>query len=69
MSGARVKIAELDEGQLAKLRALESELGTWVVALEREFRLAELSDEKLGKLQGVEDELGVVLLAYEAEQC
>lgn len=69
MSGARVKIAQLDGSRLAKVRALESELGTWVVALEREFRLAELSDEKLGKLQAVEDELGVVLLAYEAGQC
>ena len=39
--GARVKIAQLDGSGLARVRALESELGTWVVALEREFCLAE----------------------------
>ena len=47
MARTRVRIAELDEGQLAKVRSLEKELGTWVVALDREFQLAELSDEQL----------------------
>jgi len=63
---SRVKIAELDEGQLGKLRSLEKELGTWVVALEKDFQLAELSDEQLEKIRAMERELGVVLLAYDA---
>lgn len=62
---SRMKIAQLDEARLARLRALEDELGTCIVALEREFHLADLSEEQLKRLQAVEQELGVVLLAYE----
>ena len=64
MSESRMRVAELDEDRLAKLRELENELGTWVVALEEGFRLADLTEEQLAKLWGVEQELGVVLLAY-----
>jgi hypothetical protein len=61
----RVKIAKLTEAQLGKVRDLEADLGTWVVAVEPAFRLAELSEEQLEKLQAAEQELGVILLAYE----
>ena len=61
----RVKIAKLTETQLDKVRALETELGTWVVAVEPQFRLAELTEAQLEKLQKAENELGVILLAYE----
>ena len=47
----RVKIAKLTETQLDKVRALETELGTWVVAVESQFRLAELTEAQLEKLQ------------------
>ena len=60
----RVKIAELTETQLEKVRALEGELGTWVVAVEPEFKLAELTEVQLEKLQAAEEALGVILLAY-----
>ncbi len=61
----RVKFAKLTASQLEKVRSLEAELGTWVVAVEPEFQLASLSEEQLEKLQAAENELGVILLAYE----
>ncbi len=65
MTGTRMRIAELDEKRLSRLRTLEDELGLCLVALEREFRMADLSGEQLKKLQAAEKDLGVVLLAYE----
>jgi hypothetical protein len=62
----RVEIAKLTEAQLDKVRELEADLGTWVVAMKPKFRLAELKEKQLEKLRAVEKELGVVLLAYEA---
>jgi len=56
--------AKLDEAQLAKLRALEADLGKWAVALESRARLAELSESQLKRLQAVENDLRVVLIAY-----
>ena len=61
----RVKIAKLTEAQLDKVRSLETELGTWVVAVEPQFQLADLTAVQLEKLQKAESELGVILLAYE----
>ena len=64
MDTTGMKIAKLDEQKVAKLRELESELGTCLVALEEEFSLARLSPEQVARLQDAERELGVVLLAY-----
>ncbi|MBN1874313.1 MAG: hypothetical protein JXA33_08780 [Anaerolineae bacterium] len=61
----RVKFAKLNESQLEKVQDLEKELGTWVVAVEPEFRLATLTEAQLKRLQAAEHELGVILLAYE----
>lgn len=63
----RMKIADLEPARLAKVRELEEELGTYVVALEPEFRLAALTPAQLERLQAAEKELGVVLLAYARE--
>jgi hypothetical protein len=60
----RVKIAQLTEAQLEKVRELETELGTWVVAVEPEVKFAKLTKAQLEKLQAMESELGVILLAY-----
>jgi hypothetical protein len=62
----RFEVAKLNQEQLAKVRELESALGTWVVAVEPKFQLADLTDEQLKALQAAERELGVVLLAYKA---
>jgi hypothetical protein len=61
----RMKFAELAKERLEKVRALEDEIGTYVIALEPAYRIADLSEEKLKKLQALEKELGVTLLAYE----
>ncbi len=65
MATSRVGIADLDQAHLAKLHALEAELGSWIVALGPTVQVAELTEERLQKLQTLEDEIGVVLLACE----
>jgi erythromycin esterase-like protein len=64
MANSEMRIAQLDEARLAKVKALEDELGFCIVAVEPEFSLAELSADQVKKLQAAEDDLGVVLLAY-----
>ena len=51
MATSQMKIAELDKTRLAKMKALEDELGFCVVALEKEFSLADLSEDQGRKLQ------------------
>jgi len=65
MTAQRARFAELDKSHLAKVHALEEELGAWVVALQPQIKLSDLSQQKLERLQAVERELGVVLLAYD----
>jgi hypothetical protein len=48
----------------ARLRSFETELGSWVLAVEPAAELADLSAAQLAQLQALEVELGVVLLAY-----
>ena len=67
MTAPRMEMARLDEARLAKLRALEEEMGLCLVALEPAYRLADLSDEQLAGLRAAEKELGVVLLAYKRD--
>lgn len=57
--------ARLNAGQMVEVRALEEEVGRWIVALEP-ARPSELSEDQLKRLQKVEMELGVILLAYES---
>ena len=63
MSIGDVKIAQLDEGQLTKIRELEEKLGSVVVALEPGWEYADLSDEQLAALRSAEKELGLILVA------
>jgi hypothetical protein len=67
MAPSRIKIADLDEKSLAKLRALEGNLDVCLVALEPAYQLAELSENQLKAIKAGEDEMGVVLLAYRCE--
>lgn len=64
MTAPRLKIADLDEARLAKLHALEDELGSYIVALEPQYPFVELSEEQLKRLRSLEQELDVILLAY-----
>jgi hypothetical protein len=63
----RMKVADLDEKSLAKVQALEEEIGACVPALEPKVKLRDLSEEQLEKLRSAGEELGVVLMAYECE--
>jgi hypothetical protein len=65
MTVAYLKAAQLDGGRMEKLRSLEKELGTWIVAVEPQAQVAPLSDDQVRRLQDAERELRVVLLAYQ----
>ena len=60
-----LKMAMLNRAQVERVRQLEAEIGTWIVAVEPDIKIAELSDEQLAKVKAAEEELGVILLAYE----
>ncbi|MEJ3652590.1 hypothetical protein WEH80_06370 [Actinomycetes bacterium KLBMP 9759] len=56
--------AELDDTALAKVRALEEQLGCPLVAYTPETPYAPLTGDQVAALQRAEAELGVQLLAY-----
>ena len=64
MSEPRMRIADLDQERLEKLKKLEGEIGAVILALEPQYMPADLTEEQIAKLRALEDELGVVLLAY-----
>lgn len=54
----------LSEGELAKLKSLEGDIGKPVVALEKgESKLAKLSEDDIRRIQALEKEMDAVLLA------
>lgn len=65
-SGPDLRPAALDESALADVRALESRLGTPIVAYEAQSPYASLSAEQLEEIREVETALNVRLLAYRA---
>lgn len=62
-----MKIADLNDEGLSRVRALEKDIGGCILALEPKVSLKNLSPEQLEKLRSAEEELGVVLMAYECE--
>ena len=60
-----MQVADLNEEQLAKLKAFEAETGKVIVALTPRYQVASLDIEDLARLQKLERELDVVLMAYE----
>lgn len=64
MATRRMRVANLSEKELARIQAMEEELGALVVALEPQYKMAKLTDEQLTQLQELEESLGVFLLAY-----
>ena len=64
MHAPTLRPAELDDSALAKIRALEQQLGCPLVAYAPESPYAPLTDEQVAALQRAEAELGVRLLAY-----
>jgi hypothetical protein len=64
MNVRRMKIANLDEAEVERIRQMEEQLGTLILALEPHYPPAELTSEQLDRLRALEQELGVVLIAY-----
>jgi hypothetical protein len=64
MSAPTLRPADLDDGALDKVRALEEQLGCPLVAYAPETPYAPLTDEQVAALQRTEAQLGVRLLAY-----
>ncbi len=65
MTKRRMKIANLDEENVKRVRQMEESMGTLIVALEPHYPLAKLNDEQVKRLQDLEKDLGVVLMAYQ----
>lgn len=68
MAGTCMGIAKLDESKMRKVRELENELGTPILAVQQICHWTELDEQRLHRLREAENELGLVLLAYEPEQ-
>lgn len=67
MSSPMLQAAQLDERSLARVRTMESELGSVIVAYHVETPFSHLSEEQLRRLEELEQALGVVLLAYKPQ--
>ena len=65
MTKRKMKIANLDEDSIARIRNMEESMETLIVALEPHYPLADLSEEQVNKLQDLEKDLGVVLVALQ----
>lgn len=65
MSALRMKIANLDEASLQKVRDLEEQMESVILVLEPHRPLADLTPEQVERLHSLEKELGVLLLAYQ----
>lgn len=67
MPTPRMRIANLDDASLEKLRNMEEAMGATILALEPVYPVAQLTSEQLEVLQQLEKELGVVLIAYRTD--
>jgi len=61
----QMKIANLDEDSVSKIRKMENEMGVHIMALERGVKFIALAPEQLAEVEALEKELGVMLLVYE----
>lgn len=67
MPEPKIRIAQLDEPTLDKIRVMEEELGTPILALEPYWPAAALTPDQVARLKLLEQELGVILLAYKQD--
>ena len=61
-----LKIANLEEESVARIRALEEELGSHIMAFAPGPDVASLPADQLERIKALEEELGVTLLVYES---
>jgi hypothetical protein len=68
MNQTRLRPAHLDQGSLGRLRQLEQEIGSVIIAYQPESPYAALSDDQVRRIKELEQELGLVLLAYDPRE-
>jgi len=61
---SHLKIAELSDEKVSKIKALEAETGFQIMAFEPAVEVAVPSEDQLAKIKELEGELNVTLLAY-----
>jgi hypothetical protein len=61
-----LKIASLSDEDVARVRSLEKDTGTHIMAFEPGLKVASLSEENLKRIQELEADLGATLLVFEA---
>lgn len=60
-----LKIAQLDEEEVAQVQVLEGQLGKHVMAFQAGLQIAALSADELALVNQLEQRLGVTLLVFE----
>lgn len=60
-----LKIADLDDDGVRRIRELEATLDQHIMAFEPGLEIADLEDEQLAAIRNLEEDLGVTLLVYE----
>lgn len=60
-----LKIAELDENQVAQIKNLENSLGSHIMAYQSGLDLSNLTETQVLEVKKLEKQLGVILIAYE----
>jgi len=60
-----LKIADLDEDDVSRIRQLEATLDRHIMAFEPGLEIADLEDEQLAAIRKLEEDLGVTLLVYQ----
>ena len=61
-----LKIAELSQEKISKIRALEENTGFHIMAFEPGIKLARPTADQLAQIRELEAELNVTLLAYDS---
>jgi hypothetical protein len=64
--GKFLKIATLSDADKAKIRRVEEETGTHIMAFEPALKVADLDDENLQKIRVLEGQIGATLLVFES---
>jgi len=59
-----LKIATVDNATVAKIKALEEDIGKHIMAFEPGVSLAMLTPDEIQKIEALEKEAGVTLLVY-----
>lgn len=65
MNLTHLKVADLDQQAVDRIRSLERDIDAHIMALEPQVNLRKLDEDDMKKLRELEEALGVVLIAYD----